>query len=388
VGMVAFFPWLKLKDELAGGGFKLIQFERGRLPGGADQERLDRVLQPYIESRDRPIEKATILVLDGHGPCDDLTANERSTAFEFAEILKVAGLSARKFDPFGYVNSTVFTLYVQGFNESTGTVAIGTRQRFGLRGVAITPGAYQVQEPHNAIGYSPAPVDLNLVGALLAARDSAEWERISRAITLFNAANTDNDTVSARSELVETVSAMEALLEVYGQVRLAMAVLRLWPKSTLSYGQVRSAIDTAHSPRWPAVRGWVQDLYGARNASAHALGPRTTTWSADEHLLFAAFMFPLLLKRVLARETLYELTADDESLAETFEVLLKTEPFAERAITDDHPWKAILHDAGWNAVTKRAIFEVLGKQIEDALDGPEFGVIPGQVEEKGPNSGE
>lgn len=55
----------------------------------------------------------------------------------------------------------------------------------------------------------------------------------------------------------------------------------------------------------------VLDMYRTRNSFAHGSKERTRTpamWRTEEHLLLAAFVFPLCLKIELAAKGLYQLT--------------------------------------------------------------------------------
>ncbi len=53
MSMLAFFPWLELKDPVTFAEFELIPFVRGSAPGGAIQESVDRVLADVPSTRQR-----------------------------------------------------------------------------------------------------------------------------------------------------------------------------------------------------------------------------------------------------------------------------------------------------------------------------------------------
>lgn len=49
---LVFFPWLRLDTELGLGGFKLLPYQRRKLPAGSKsdlQEAIAAVLEPYVE---------------------------------------------------------------------------------------------------------------------------------------------------------------------------------------------------------------------------------------------------------------------------------------------------------------------------------------------------
>jgi hypothetical protein len=105
MSMLAFFPWLDLDEELRLPEFSLVQFQRGRLPGGEIQTALDAVMEIYVVGDNRPVSKGTMVQLPGHTLTDDLTDDERSELFVLAELTALAGLAKREyFAPFHYAN--------------------------------------------------------------------------------------------------------------------------------------------------------------------------------------------------------------------------------------------------------------------------------------------
>ena len=69
---------------------------------------------------------------------------------------------------------------------------------------------------------------------------------------------------------------------------------------------------------------WIRDLFRLRGDFAH--GKRTNryraVWNTEEHLLLSSFVFPRIVKSVLASEGHYTLTDEDHRDLETFEHLV------------------------------------------------------------------
>ena len=72
---------------------------------------------------------------------------------------------------------------------------------------------------------------------------------------------------------------------------------------------------------------WVNDFCAARNAAAHgpANGEKGSIWPRHNHLIFSAWLLPLIVKKLLAQSGLYEFTAEDKVARAGFEVLPLTE---------------------------------------------------------------
>jgi hypothetical protein len=87
--------------------------------------------------------------------------------------------------------------------------------------------------------------------------------------------------------------------------------------------------ETRWRARWPKnverpLDAWLQDFCAARNSAAH--GPRGTRepplWQRHNHLLLSSWLFPLMVKKTLATEDLYQLSPEDEAARRSFEKFL------------------------------------------------------------------
>lgn len=371
--MLPFFPWLRIRPEmspLSVGRYKLLRFVRGREPGAPDQIAVDAVLEPYVaDARDQPVEQATLLQLNGHPLTADLTDAEVSDCFEFAELVALAGLSARRFfQPLGYTNRDVFTFVVQAFTEPGAGIGLHARRRDGGTGIYAAPGVYRVRQPYHIPTFEPAGLGVPLLEALLRARESKDWEPIGDALTFFNRANTDGEFVPEQWEIVATVGAFERLLESdHKEDNLVREFLKVWP----------AGADQPPCDRVPPERRggrsilsvWLRDLFQQRSASAHGklAAGGSPLWQIREHLLLGAFAFPLLVKVRLARAGHYALNDRDRTDIEVFELLICADHFQPREDGEvpQYPWNEIREGTYSRRMLRAALEHALEEQGRD-----------------------
>jgi hypothetical protein len=90
---------------------------------------------------------------------------------------------------------------------------------------------------------------------------------------------------------------------------------------------------------------WVRDLYRLRGDLAHGkVSPRfPSIWKTDEHLLLAAFVFPLLVKSLLSAAGAYTLTEGDEVSIDAFERLAVAPDLGRWTPAGECVWEDILY---------------------------------------------
>lgn len=400
--MLAFLPWLQLEADLRLPEFALIRFERGLRPGGGDQMAVDAILSAYVVGANRPIGKATLIQLPGHGLTDDLSEDERDELFALGELIAFSGLSAREyFSPFGYANRDVFTLIIQGFTDPTGGVAVRSRRRDGSTLAYVSPGANLVREPHHVPGTWSVKLDEPLLRALLKARAADDWPDIDDGLFFVNRANTDNDQVFEQAEIVSTIGAFERALGCRGgkENDLIDRFLATWPAGSCMLPRLcpRIPIEEKFQTR-PVVESWLRDFFQHRGNVGH--GRKRTAhpamWTAEEHLLLGAFAFPLLVKVLLVKRGDYEWTWDDLFDVSVFEQLACARLFTQvpeaeepEEHTDEEtpgptapvlpdedldqrmvwPWNVIRGEAKGRAKLRYAIEQAFAKLSDESAEG-------------------
>ncbi len=225
MGMVAFFPWLRVREPIRVGGLHLFRHRAGApLPAGVNcslsLEDLKRLLFPY-RTHAQHAESAHCLLQLGDGALDsELDSAGREAVFRFARHLAVAGLATRRFDgsPLGsYSASGHYQLIIQQFAiPFTGSVVVDHRRKDGHTRVGISPGAQHFQIPEHLVGQAQPEIDLALLHALEAAHaalNAKSWGPYEASLTQFLMANSDSPDVPLDAESIATYAALERLVD-------------------------------------------------------------------------------------------------------------------------------------------------------------------------------
>jgi len=224
MSMLAFFPWLKLKDTITVENYTLVPYRRNSAPTGQStdlQGILDAVTEAYKMQPDAPIDQATIIQVDQGNLIRDLNGEERGSIFVFSELLALAGLSCRIFfNSWYYWNRDSFRVIIQSFQIPYEGSAIQSRRRDGSTTNYEPKESLHIQKPEHVSLNANIQVDQPLLQALLKAEDSEIWGRISESIVNFNLANTDNMEMAEQIEGVLLIGALDNTLANYAALIL------------------------------------------------------------------------------------------------------------------------------------------------------------------------
>jgi len=379
MSQLAFYPWLAMRADCAAGALRLIRYERGKTPAVQELPQIDRALTPYKTASGRAVLRATLLSFGERGLIDDMTEDDRAHLFAFSELLAFASLSSRRFfGQFGYWNRDHCRLVIQGFSDPEGGALVVTRRRDRVTNSYFSGHVREVQCPDHVHAADVEP-DMRLLVALVASRDVEAWPSIEQAVFLFNEANTDRDNVPVTAELLFCYGAIEQILECPGRAprEVATRFAETWvPVAELPRSEwrvppedegARARLGRATSPR----AAWLEDLAILRGSTAHGHPAQATptAWSIHEHLLYAAYAVPLILKLRLAQYGRYELTDDDTGHVEVFERLLNVRHFEPRGLDtpiSDHPWHTIQQRGMYRRLAELA-FRQVGANGADAF---------------------
>ncbi len=83
----------------------------------------------------------------------------------------------------------------------------------------------------------------------------------------------------------------------------------------------------ANQDAWPIHRKWMKELYEARSSKAHR-GPKAgfqQNWADWQHMIVAAFVYPLVIKLRLMKAGLYDLDDEELGACEALDVLLDSD---------------------------------------------------------------
>ena len=109
-----------------------------------------------------------------------------------------------------------------------------------------------------------------------------------------------------------------------------------------------------------AINSVTLDQY--RSAVAHgSIASRTWGWSPFEHLVMAAFVFPLSVKLGLSQEGYYSLSLEDESRCQAVDGLLSLANWRGQAGSMRSPWQDLIR----KRKSRIGIADAVGKAVED-----------------------
>ena len=113
----------------------------------------------------------------------------------------------------------------------------------------------------------------------------------------------------------------------------------------------------AAQPKWCVHRKWIEELYDVRSKSVHegtSIG-RSWGWEPAEHLIMAAWVFPLVVKLLLERDGHYTLSERDEDHCLTVDKLL--------TVTDWHKEEDDKRRSRWQEIMSSTVWERNSERI-------------------------
>ena len=338
---LAFFPWLTLRESVTTDAFQLVQYRRSAVVPSTSpiQSACDAVLDLYRPTPLVSVERATILRLSDRGLIDQLEAAEIDQVLRWGELVAFSGLAARQFfSPFGYSNRDSFRLFVQDFGKPAAGILVLSRRRDGSSRILVSREAAVFIRPlHIPYGLS-SEIDAGLLRGLIARSRAADWGRFEEAIQQFAGANTDSPDMLPETEAVNIVGAFERLFDLSHGKEDELAdrfVLSLSPSQSVAPAGSDRVLNAPkpdkYSKRGSMREVWIRDFFQLRGQHAHGkIDPQLVSlWALREHLLLAAFIFPLVVKSLLAETSHYRLTAEDMVRVDAFEALLERDHFAD-----------------------------------------------------------
>jgi len=398
MSMVSFMPWCRIEKTYDIGEIQILTFQRHKPIEGIDnamQCRLNTILATYKTIEGKPVDRATLVRYRGKSLLDDLNDDERETIHELVALACFCGLARREyFNSLGpYCNSECFALYIQKFDRADFT-AIATRRREGqtLSGWPIDDIAITV--PVHCQTVREARLDEVLLKALVTHRtkfEETEWGRWQNAISCFNQANTDSETMRFQVEWVLFCSAFEHLLNAKSEAKDVAARFseRLVPSSPILAKDAKRRSDRWIESDQPLRYEWMREFYRIRGDFAHGnlRLSQPFVWQPLEHIVLAAIAFPLLVRSLLASVGRYSLSDNDRAQINSFEALADEEFLRDEEDRSSNLsiWSSLVSDSRLALATQRAVesLEARGffqdeekngsaegkKQIDDAESG-------------------
>jgi hypothetical protein len=387
--LVLYLPFLRLKTEhaVAGTAFLPLRCGDGKVwpQLSAAEKPVMKILTGYMDRHRRTFDNCVVATIPGRGW--DVNLTDGPTVMWAAQLLFLSSWACNEyFARFGgtYVNSSSFRVIGQAFSgDVPGFIALGARRRDGrsLDG-GYEHGDVQFNLPLQCSVNDVAQVDEAFLAALGKAHsaNSATIQRLRTALPFVQLANTDDELMDEDAEPILMGSAFEQLLNGDGS---AYKLGRKFGQLLKDCGGVtvddarknRPDIQIDNDPKYPerakaqptwwVHRKWVEELYDLRSKVVHegggGGGSRKWGWSASEHLVMAAFVFPLTVKALLAAEGHYTLTEADKARCAAIDRLLAATNWGhDDPTTSDGPtWHKIVFESKLDADFDKRLSEFL-----------------------------
>lgn len=376
--MLALLPWLKLQGPI---NIRNVVFTPFSIKQGDPacifndfKDDITRILSSYRDIRGEVITECSLAYIDEKEPCSN--AIDVRLVSNAVHLLAFAGLAKNKFcvQLGNYTNSSCFETVFQEFSKGAKFIRIMTRRRDGCH--------YLIGQKHGEVKFSiplectniDVPVfDNALLISLVYVLEESELlaRRLMQSIWLYNLACSDSHRISLEREIILMVSAFEQLFSrCQGANDLACKI------DTLFYGYGSVIVNNCSrlsnikltngkeevEKQWFLHRKWVQELYKLRNDYIHGNDParRTWGWNVLEHSLMAAFVFPLVVKILLAQESKYTLVETDKVRMGAIDILLDAQDWFKPAdpSTSISTWQKTINDYKFRSRLERAVEKV------------------------------
>jgi len=379
--ILVLLPWLKLRNPVKIKDLFFtpysIQSVDPKCVFNSFKKEINRILSSYRDIRGDIINECALAYIDVKDPCSS-TVDVRLMS-NASHMLAFAGLAKNKFcvQLGSYTNSSYFEIVFQEFSKDSEFIRIITRRRDGC--------FHLMGQKHGEVKFSmplecanrDAPVfdDALLIslGYVLEEREPLA-RRLMQSIWLYNLACSDSHRISIEREIVLMVSGFEQLFSrCQGANDLACKI------DTLLDGYGSVIVDNCSrindikltsgkekiEEQWFLHRKWIQELYKLRNDYTHGDDPmrRSWGWNDLEHSLMAAFVFPLIVKLLLAQKSQYSIVETDNVRMGAIDILLNAQDWFKRdPATGISTWQKTISDYKFHSNLERAIEKVIEKR--------------------------
>lgn len=336
-------PWLVLEKTATIKPFEFVPFDldqdslRPNLENGHGH--LKAILAGYRDEHGQTIRRATLVVSEENSPVWDFGDKPLTDVDEVTSLFFLcASACNRYYTQLGQkVNSSYFGAIAQSFVGSPGLMTYRVRRRDGY----IISSGYRLGEivfsrPVACHTTQPIRVDDALVGSFEKASQtsSAVLRRVVSALSFFQLANTDSDEMRPEAEVILMAAAFEQLLGTRASAwdlgdKLSHLLGKYGTKTISDMAASRTYARLSQKPKIANQshfihRKWIEELYRLRGAVVHGrnLSRQTWLWEPSAHLVFGAFLFPLVVKLLLASEGHCALTGEDIGHLKAVDMLL------------------------------------------------------------------
>ncbi len=349
---LAFIPWLRVRQPIVEGPFHLFPQGVGDVPptgvaSVVSPDTMARVLGQYRDSASLSPRVVTVLQYDGRPLGAELDEADRAAIFRFGQHLAVSGLSDRRFIG-GFLDDYTaaghYQVIVQSFPEPwSGSVNMTFRRKGGNANVMMGQSDVHFVRPAHLVSRGEPNLNLPLLKSLQGLQSLPKdiHEHVDASVTQFLLANSDSPDVSLEAESIATYAALERVTnssqrldDIRAKLLALLALVDCSPWTPHLLDELEASADAGR----PVLHDWLKQIYMLRGNVAHGKPAHWAPqqWNQQEHLVAGAFVYPLVLKCLLAKHGLYSLTLEDVAWTLGLEKLLGDRPFFEASREPEH----------------------------------------------------
>ena len=337
---IIFMPWVTLPESVRVGRFRFSPLPVKDIKSVVNSDMVPTIvnaLKCYVRKNGEPIESCTIVLRARHQQAWNVPREHWNHANSAAKILALACLAEQRFleghfSP--HLNATMFRLIGQGITAGLDQISpFYPRRGGGLQIGGLRFKDIVFQRPSQIEGTECGIINKRLLKAIEAARrfKAPCLDAIDSSLETFLLAHAETPELDWDSCATLSAISFERLLEP--SKSSAQAVASAFSDHWAPFSKIRIAnakrVEPDHKfaadqQDWPLHRKWMKELYEARSAAVHR-GPRSEfsrNWSAWQHLVLAAFAYPLTVKLRLAEDGFYALSDRELGACEAIDQLL------------------------------------------------------------------
>ncbi|ROZ78007.1 hypothetical protein [Ramlibacter sp. WS9] len=381
--MLAFLPWLKLREPVRAGAFHAFthvidQPLPADVPTGLMPETITKLLAQYRTAPHLPLRGLTILQYEDRPLGDDLDEVARAALFRFAGQLAVSGMGERRFIgdfPDDYTASGHYQLIVQAFSQPfSGAINLTHRRKGGHANVHMGQSEIQFFLPYYLVGQGTPTINKNLLEGFQQLDSLPELQRndVDAAVTQYLLANSDSPDVPPDALSLSTYAALERVSS--SSQRLDDIQVKLPEILSIVEGspwteEMRRELKLCAEDGQPVLHQWLNHMYQLRGQVAHGKPVLNVPsgWSQQEHLIAGAFVFPLALMCLMARHGAYSLRAEDVAHVIGLEMLLAGRPFYAQRTLADEAEISVRERSGWLQQFQKINNALFGVELTGSL---------------------
>ena len=377
-GYIAFMPWLRLPHPIAIGEFRFVPVRTRDLGDVVAPEiaaTAAQAFQTHIDQGGKPIEACTLLLRARHPVAWNIPERLWTAAHRAAGILALSCLSEQRFleGHFApHMNSTMFRLVSQGIEAGSDRVNLSYPRRGGLLRIGgLRFAATVFQQPPQIADTQCGVINVALAKAMQRTRliKDPVWQDIEASMDSFLLGHSEDSELGWDTCVMLSVMALERLLEHKGSTTaqvLSSAFAELWaPYAGKTVGKAKRVKADPNwledQKSWPIHRKWMKEMYEARSSKTHrdARSGFSKNWDASQHVVNAAFSYPLIIKLRLNAAGFYKLQENDIGACEALDDLLDSDWRSDGRRRPE--WSSILSDHRTARSMDRIVRESMAK---------------------------